>query len=117
VTINRDLGWVAGAGLAAVAILMVIWTTNIGKYPPCADMTAVQEEREESGDPVVTCFDGSQGRNDATVATGWASAGLAGIAALVALFFAATGRRRPLLLRLAGVALALGGLSLLLGSI
>lgn len=116
-TINRELGWVAAAGLAAAAILMVIWTTNIGEYPPCGDTTAVQNEREESGDLVVECFDGSQGRSDATVATGWASAALAGIAALVALFFAATGRRGELLPSLAGAAIVLGGLSLLLGSI
>lgn len=116
-TINRELGWVAGAGLAAAAILMVIWTSNIGDYPPCGDTTAVQNEREESGDLMVECFDGSQGRSDATVATGWASAAVAGIAALMALFFAATGRHGKLLLGLTGAAIVLGALSLLLGSI
>jgi hypothetical protein len=117
VTINRDLGWVAGAALAAVAVLMAVWTTDIGDYPPCDDTAAIQNEREESGDLVVECFDGSQSRSDATVATGWTGAALAGIACLLALFFASTGRHGKPLVRLTGAAIVLGGLSLLLGSI
>jgi len=42
---------------------------------------------------------------------------LAGIAALVAVFFAATGRRGRLLLTLTGAAIVLGALSILVGSV
>ena len=42
---------------------------------------------------------------------------LAGIAALVALYFAATGRRGRLLLQLTAAAIVLGAVSILIGSV
>ena len=48
---------------------------------------------------------------------GWPSGVLAGIAALVALYFAATGLRGRLLLQLTGAAIVLGAVSILIGSI
>ena len=48
---------------------------------------------------------------------GWPSGVLAGIAALVALYFAATGRRGRLLLQLTGAAIVLGAVSILIGSV
>ena len=48
---------------------------------------------------------------------GFPSGVLAGIAALAALFFAATGRNGRLLMQLTGAAIVLGGLSILVGSL
>ena len=57
------------------------------------------------------------GTEGATLILGWPSGILAGIAALVALFFAATGRQGRLLLQLTGASIVLGVLSILIGSI
>jgi len=48
---------------------------------------------------------------------GWPSGVLAGIAALIAIFFAVTGRRGRLLVTLTAAAIVLGAISILIGSI
>jgi hypothetical protein len=117
----RLLGVLLALALAFACAVMVVTQVDIGDTPRCDDFAAVEEERNrelaEGGDGVVECFDGSQAQKVISLVLGWPSAILAGIAALVALFFAATGRQGPLLLRLTGTAIVLGGLSILIGSI
>jgi hypothetical protein len=113
----RLLGVVLALALAFACAVMVIAMLDIGDTPRCDDPAALEEERAESGDLVIECFDGSQAQKVISLVLGWPSAVLAGIAALVALFFAATGRQGQLLLRLTGTAIVLGGLSILIGSI
>ena len=113
----RALGVVLALALAFASAVMIVAMVDIGDTPRCDDDAAIAEEREETGDLVIECFDGSQAQKVISLVLGWPSGILAGIAALVALFFAATGRHGQLLLRLTGTAIVLGGLSILIGSI
>jgi hypothetical protein len=113
----RALGVVLALALAFACAVMVVAMVDIGDTPRCDDPAALEEERVESGDLVIECFDGSQTQKVISLVLGWPAGILAGIAALVALFFAATGRQGQLLLRLTGTAIVLGGLSILIGSI
>jgi|Tabmets5t2r1_1033131.scaffolds.fasta_scaffold61704_2 hypothetical protein len=113
----RLLGVLLALALAFACAVMVIAMLDIGDTPRCDDPAALEEERAETDDLVIECFDGSQAQKVISLVLGWPSAILAGIAALVALFFAATGRQGQLLLRLTGTAIVLGGLSILIGSI
>ena len=74
-------------------------------------------DRRGSAEGEDECFDGSSAQKTATIVLGWPSGVLAGIAALVALYFAFTGRSGRLLLQLTGAAIALGVLSILIGSV
>jgi hypothetical protein len=113
----RLLGVVLALALAFACAVLVIAMLDIGDTPRCDDPGALEEERAETGDLVIECFEGSQAQKVISLVLGWPSGILAGIAALVALFFAATGRNGQLLLRLTGTAIVLGGLSILIGSI
>jgi hypothetical protein len=113
----RLLGVVLALALAFACAVLVIAMLDIGDTPRCDDPAALEEERAETGDLVIECFEGSQAQKVISLVLGWPSGILAGIAALVALFFAATGRNGQLLLRLTGTAIVLGGLSILIGSI
>ena len=113
----RLLGVVLALALAFACAVMVIAMLDIGDTPRCDDPAALEEERQESGDLVIECFEGSETQKVISLVLGWPSGILAGIAALVALLFAATGRHGQLLLRLTGTAIVLGGLSILIGSI
>jgi hypothetical protein len=113
----RLLGVVLALALAFACAVLVIAMLDIGDTPRCDDPAALEEERAETGDLVIECFEGSQVQKVISLVLGWPSGILAGIAALVALFFAATGRNGQLLLRLTGTAIVLGGLSILIGSI
>ncbi len=62
-------------------------------------------------------FDGSSAERGIQVVLLCLSGALAGIAAIVALMFAVTGRRGALLLRLTGAAIAVGVIAILFGSI
>jgi hypothetical protein len=113
----RLLGVLLALALAFACAVMVIAMLDIGDTPRCDDPAALEEERAETGDLVIECFEGSQAQKVISLVLGWPGAILAGIAALVALFFAATGRQGQWLLRLTGAAIVLGGLSILIGSI
>ncbi|HEX2468002.1 MAG TPA: hypothetical protein VHJ54_07345 [Solirubrobacterales bacterium] len=113
----RVLGVVLALALAFACAVMIVAMVDINDTPRCDDPAALEEERAESGDLVIECFDGSEAQKVISLVLGWPSGILAGIAALVALFFAVTGRQGQLLLRLTGTAIVLGGLSILIGSI
>jgi membrane-associated PAP2 superfamily phosphatase len=109
----RALGIVLALALAFAAAVMIVAMVDIGDTPTCDDVlsgeAALPSDRE--------CFDGSSGQKTASLVLGWPSGVLAGVAALFALYFAATGRRGRTLMQLVGVALVLGALSIGIGSI
>ena len=109
----RALAVILALALAFACAVMVIAMADIGDTPTCDDILAGEAAVPADGE----CFDGSSGQKVATLVLGWPSAVLAGIAALVALYFAATGLRGRLLMQLTGVAIVLGVVSILVGSI
>lgn len=111
-------GWRALAVVLFLALLfacavMIIAMADIADTPIEKDCIA----ENVSGGTCTEYFDGSSAQKTATLVLGFPSGVLAGIAALVALYFAATGRRGRLLLQLTGAAIALGAVSILVGSI
>ena len=110
----RALGVLLALALAFACAVMVIAMVDIGGTPRCDDPAGIAEALAEGENE---CFDGSSTQKVLTLVLGWPSGILAGIAALVALYFAATGRRGRLLLQLTAAAIALGVLSIVIGSI
>ncbi len=102
----RVLGVLLALALAFGCAAMVVAMSDIGSTPTCHDITVRKE-----------CFSGSSLQKAITIGLGWPSAAIAGLAGLVALAFAITGRRGPLALLLAAVAIVLGGLSVLIGNV
>jgi hypothetical protein len=109
----RVLGVVLALALAFACAVMVIAMADIGDTPTCDDVLSGEAELPSDNE----CFDGSSGQKTASLIFGWPSGVLAGIAALFALYFAATGRRGRTLLQLVGVAVVLGALSIGIGSV
>ena len=101
--------------LAFACAVMVIAMSDIADTPALRRSGGARARRIAEGE--TECFDGSSGQKTATLVLGWPSGVLAGIAALVALYFAATGLRGRLLLTVTGAAIVLGALSILIGSI
>ena len=116
----RALGVILALALAFACAVMIIAMIDIGDTRTCE---VVKEELRESiaddGPPPADdeCFDGSSTQKTASLVLGWPSGVLAGIAALVALFFVGTGRSGRLLLQLTGAAIVLGAASILIGSV
>jgi hypothetical protein len=110
----RALGVLLALALAFACAVMVIAMVDIGGTPRCDDPAGIAEALAEGENE---CFDGSSTQKVLTLVLGWPSGILAGIAALLALYFAATGRRGRLLLQLTAAAIALGVLSIVIGSI
>ena len=113
----RALGIVLALALAFAAAVMIVAMADIGSTPRCDDEAAVDAELAATGAAEVECFEGSQTQKVISLILGWPSGILAGLAALLALYFAATGRRGQLLLRLTTIAIVLGALSIVIGSI
>jgi hypothetical protein len=106
----RALGVLLALALAFASAVMIVAMVDIGDTP-----VGAQECRETPG--CDEYFDGSSGQKTASLVLGWPSGVLAGVAALFALYFAATGRRGRTLMQLVGVALVLGALSIGIGTI
>jgi hypothetical protein len=113
----RVLGVLLALALAFACAVMVIAMIDIGGTPRCDDPAGIEAEARENPGEEIECFDGSSAQKVITLVLGWPSGILAGIAALVALFFAATGRQGRLLLQLTAAAIVLGVLSIVIGSI
>jgi hypothetical protein len=113
---RRALGVVLALALAFACAVMVVAMIDVGDTPRCDDPAAIAAELE-SGDLEVECFEGSATQKTISLILGWPSAVLAGLAALVALYFVATGRQGRLVVVLTGAAIVLGGLSILIGSV
>jgi hypothetical protein len=109
----RALGIVLALALAFASAVMIVAMVDIGDTPTCDDVLSGEAALPSDNE----CFDGSSGQKTASLVLGWPSGVLAGVAALFALYFAATGRRGRTLLQLVGVALVLGALSIGIGSI
>ncbi len=110
----RALAVLIALVLAFGAAVMILVAIDIGDTATCDDFPTLSLE-EQLADP--ECFDGSSAQKAISVVLAWASGIIGAIAVLVALMFAFTGNRGPLLVRLAGGAVALGILSILIGSI
>jgi hypothetical protein len=109
----RALGIVLALALAFACAVMVVAMADIGETPTCDDVLSGEAALPADGE----CFDGSSTQKTISLILGWPSGVVAGIAALLALFFAATGRQGRLMLQLTGAAVVLGGLSILIGSV
>lgn len=105
----RALGVLLGLVLLFVAAVMFVAMADIADTPLLDACRA---------DPACTeYFDGSSAQRAISVALGFVSGALALVGALVAFYFAATGRRGRLLLQLTGAAIVFGAASILIGSI
>ena len=113
----RALGALLALVLAFGAAVMILVAVDIGDTATCDDY----REDVESGELVPElddeCFDGSSAQKSVSVVLAWASGIVGALAALTALLFAITGTRGSLLARLAGAAVALGVLSIVIGSV
>jgi hypothetical protein len=109
----RALGVLLALALAFACAVMAVAMAEIGGTPTCDDILSGEAALPSDGE----CFDGSSTQKTISLILGWPSAVLAGIAALIALYFAATGRYGRTVLQLTGAAVVLGGLSILIGSV
>jgi hypothetical protein len=107
----RILALVLALALAFACAVMIVVATDIADTATCDDVRAGVALPNEDNE----CYDGSSTAKTIQVVLAWPSGVLAGIAALVALFFTATGRRGRLLLQLTAAAIVLGALSILVG--
>ena len=108
----RALAVVLALALAFACAVMVVAMGEIADTTPCDEVRSTADLTDEG-----ECFDGSSTQKTISLVLGWPSAVLAGIAVLIALYFAVTGRRGRLLLTVTGAAIVLGGLSIGAGSI
>jgi hypothetical protein len=102
--------------LAFAAAIMIAVMADLGGRPRCDDTAAVVKAAAEHNGRV-KCFDVTATQRTITLVLGWVGGVLGGIAALLALAFAITGRRGRLVLQLTAAAIVLSGLSILIGSI
>ena len=109
----RALGVLLALALAFACAVMIVAMVEISDTPTCDDILSGAAALPSDNE----CFDGSGGQKTISLVLGFPSGVLAGIAALAALFFAATGRNGRLLMQLTGAAIVLGGLSILVGSL
>ena len=109
----RLAGIVLAPVLAFGCAVMLVAMSDIGGTPTCQEMSSGSAIALSDGD----CFSGSSFQKAITLGLGWTGGAIAGLAALAALGFAITGRRGRLALRLAGLAVVLGGLSILIANI
>jgi len=109
----RVLAVILALALAFACAVMVVAMVDIGDTPTCDDVLSGEAAVPSDGE----CFDGSSTQKTISLILGWPSAVLAGIAALMALFFTFTGRQGRLVLQLTGAAIVLGALSILIGSV
>jgi len=113
----RALGVLLALVLAFGAAVMIAVAIDIGDTETCDDFL----EQVTSGERVLDlddeCFEGSSAQKAISVVLAWASGIVGVLAVLLALMFAVTGSRGPLLARVAVAAVVLGGLSILIGSI
>jgi hypothetical protein len=113
----RALGVLLALVLAFGAAVMIAVAVDIGDTSTCDDFLEEVTSGERVADFDDECFDGSSAQKSISVVLAWASGSVGVSAVLVALMFAVTGTRGGLLARVAGGAVALGVLSILIDSI
>jgi hypothetical protein len=109
----RALAVLGAIVLAFAAAVMIVAAADIGGTPTIKECTADNSVIPSDG----KCFDGSKTKRTISVALMYISGALGAAAVLLALMFAATGRRGRLLTQLMIAAVLLGGLGILVGSI
>ncbi len=114
---SGDTAWRALAALLFVVLafgcaVMVVSMADISRTPTCHD---VQFKGAAPHDG--QCFSGSSLQRTVSLALGFPSGVIAAVAAVLAVLFAITGRRARLTMALAAVAIVLGTLSIVIGSL
>jgi hypothetical protein len=107
----RILGILLALALAFASAVMIVAMIDISGTPVFDDCITPPE-----GD-CTEYFDGSSGQKVISVILGFVSGALAGVGALLALYFAATGRSGRLMLQITGAAIAFGAASIVIGSV
>jgi hypothetical protein len=113
----RALAVLIALVLAFGAAVMIAVAVDIGDTATCDDFLEEVASGERVPELDDECFDGSSAQKSISVVLAWASGIVGVIAVIVALMFAVTGTRGQLLARVAGAAVVLGVLSILIGSI
>ena len=111
----RLLTAVLAVALLVAVVGLTLNSLDIADGPLCSDKRAIAQEA--GGGASVECFEGSAERRVATVASGFAAAVLALLAAAAAIWMAASGRASRYLMPLTGAALLLGGASILIANL
>jgi hypothetical protein len=113
----RALAVVLALVLAFGAAVMIAAMVDINDTPRCDDRAALIAKARENPGQKIDCFDGGSAKKAVVLALGFLGGAIGAIAAIVALLFTITGRRGRLLLQLTALAIALSGLSILIGSL
>ncbi len=113
----RALGALIALVLAFGAAVMIAVAIDIGDTATCEDFLQDVASGERTLEIDDECFEGSSAQKSISVALAWASGVVGAIAVIVALMFAFTGTRAALLARVAGAAVVLGILSIVIGSV
>jgi membrane-associated PAP2 superfamily phosphatase len=108
----RALAVILAIALAITSAVYIVAMTELADLPAGADNCTPPQ----LGGDCTEYFDGSSAQKTAKLITGWPAGVLAGIAALVAVYFAATGRRGRLLMQLTAATVALGAISILISA-
>jgi hypothetical protein len=108
----RALSIVGFLVLAFACAVLITAIVDIGHTPTCSDVNAGNAQPYQGH-----CFDGSTTKKTITQILVWPGGVLAGVAALLAIAFAVTGRNGRRLLWVLALAIVLSGLGLLIGSI
>jgi hypothetical protein len=109
---GRALAVLVALVLAFVCAVMIAAMVDIGGTPTCHDVSTGAAARPGDGQ----CFSGSSFQRTITLALGYPSGVLAGVAAALAVAFAITGRRGELVWRMALAAIVLGVIGIGIGS-
>jgi hypothetical protein len=113
----RALGLLLALVLAFGAAVMILVAIDIGDTSTCEDFVSDVTSGEVTLSLDDECFDGSSAQKAISVGLAWASGIVGAVAVLIALMFAFTGTRGGTLARVAGAAVVLGALSIVIGSI
>jgi len=113
-TRDRLLALVLAGALVFSCVVLLRNSIDFGDRPTCADVELRQAKLPADDEK---CYEGTSSAKTAQVVLGWVSGVLAAVAALVGLFYAHTGQRSQLLLQLTGVAILIGGASILIGAL
>ena len=109
----RALGVLGFLILAFASAVLIAAIVDIGNTPTCADVQSGKAALPSDHQ----CFDGGSTKKAITEILVWPGGILAGVAAIMALAFAVTGRNGRRLLFVVALAIVLSGLGLLIGSI
>lgn len=108
----RALAVLLFAVLAFGCAVIIVSMVDISRTPTCHEVR-VNDATPHDGQ----CFSGSSLQKTISLALGFPSGLIAGVAGVLAVLFAITGRRGGLALALAVAAILLGALSILVGSV